>query len=332
MDTLKKKTSRSDKILEIVMNNKAIFIALVIALFFSLAAPKFLVSRNLLNVLRQVCVSSIVSAGITLVLGSGNMDLSVGHMLGLIGIIMAKMLVKDIPVPLAILIGVAAGAFCGFLNAFLIEAFKLPPFIVTIASSSLFLGAGYLITNMVPVSGLPKSFVNIGQGYFFGIPIPVYIMIAVIAVMAVLTNKTAFGRHAIAMGGNLEATRVSGIDVVKTRFFVYIAMGICCALAAVVMTARSASAQVTAGDGMEMDAITAVVIGGTSLMGGNANIVGTLFGCIIVGMLNNGLNLMGVNSSWQVIVKGMMCLLALVLDSSSTIFYEKLRNKKAKRE
>ena len=314
--------------IELLMNNKAIFITLFIGILIALAEPLFFTPRNLLNVLRQVCVSTIVGVGITLVLGSGNMDLSVGHMLGLIGIVIGKLLVNGVPVPAAVLMGLFCGALCGFLNAALIEAFKLPPFIVTIATSSLFLGSGYLITNMVPVSNLPSTFVEIGQGYALGIPIPVYIMIAVVALMTVITNRTIFGRHAIAMGGNIEATRVSGIDVRKSRFLVYIIMGVCVAVAAIVMTARSASAQVNAGDGMEMDAITAVVIGGTSLMGGNANIVGTLFGCIIIGMLNNSLNLMGVDSSWQIIVKGMMCLFALMLDSTSTELYKKIRSKK----
>ena len=167
---------------------------------------------------------------------------------------------------------------------------------------------------MVPVSNLPQQFVNIGQGYTFGIPNQVYIMFFMVILMAFILNKTKFGRYALAMGGNREATRLSGINTKLIRWGVYAVMGVYVAVAAVMLTARSASAQVSAGQNTEMDAIAAVVVGGTPMSGGSANVVGTLFGCLIVGVINNGLNLMGVDANWQLIAKGLMILFAIVLD------------------
>lgn len=313
----------------ILLGNKAFIILIVLGAALSFITPLFLTTDNLFNVLRQITVSALVSIGFTLVLGSGHMDLSIGALVGFLGIILAKIMVADVPIWVAIIICILAGLLCGAFTSTLITAFALPPFIVTLAMQQVYKGAGYLITNMVPVYDLPDDFLVIGQGYIGPVPIPVYIMLALTLVMSVVVNRSVFGRHAIAMGGNMEATRVSGIDTNKVRMGVYMVAGLCAALGSIVITSRSASAQITAGHGMEMDAIAAVVIGGTPMKGGSANVVGTLFGCLIVGVVNNGLNLLGIDSNWQVIAKGLLILFAVILDTVSTKFYENLKKKQS---
>ena len=304
-----------------LMGNKSIIILLLLIVIMTFASEVFMTQKNISNVMRQICVSAVMGFGYTIIIGSGHIDLSVGTMMGFIGILVAKMMVGGVPMIIAILLGCIIGCICGALNATLITIFALPPFIVTLATRSLYEGTGYLITKMVPVSQLPDKFINLGQGYLFYIPIPVYVMAITLIAMTILASRTKLGRHAIAMGGNPEAARVSGINIGWTRTKVYMTAGLCVGIAAALLTARSASAQVAAGQGMEMDSIAAVVIGGTPMGGGKATVIGTLVGCMIVGVVKNGLNLLGVNSNWQVIAKGMMILLAIVLDVISVRVY-----------
>lgn len=311
-----KKSEAGAFLRNLLMGNKAFLIVLGMCIIMSIASPVFLRTSNLLNITRQVCVSTLLSIGFTVVLSSGHMDLSVGTLMGLCGMVLAKMIKEGgVPVPVAIVITLLLGTVCGALNAAMITTFRVVPFVATMATQSIFKGANYLISNLVPVAGLPSSLVFIGQGYFLGIPVPVYIMIVVIILVWIMMNRTKFGRYVLAMGGNAEAARVSGINVDKMRYGVYMVGGFCTGIASVVMTARTASAQVSAGTGMEMDAIAAVVIGGTAMSGGNANVWGTLFGCLIVGIVNNGLNLLGVDSNWQVIAKGVLILFAVIIDT-----------------
>ena len=271
-----------------------------------------------------------LSIGFTVVLSSGHMDLSVGTLLGLCGMVLAKMIKEaGIPLPIAIILTLLLGTACGALNAATITIFRVVPFVATLATQSIFKGANYLISNLVPVAGLPDELVFIGQGYLLGIPVPIYIMLLVIILVWIMMNRTKFGRYVLAMGGNAEAARVSGINVDKMRYGVYMVGGFCTGIAAVVMTARTASAQVSAGQNMEMDAIAAVVIGGTAMSGGNANVWGTMFGCLIVGIVNNGLNLLGVDSNWQVIAKGVLILFAVIIDTLSARAQAERLNKQA---
>ncbi|MBC8537147.1 ABC transporter permease [Feifania hominis] len=313
----------------VLLGNKSYLILAVLVIALSIMSPLFLTPSNLLSVLRQVTVSAIVCAGFTLLLGSGHMDLSVGMILCACGVVCGKLLVAGMPIWFAILVTVVAGGLMGAINAGLITLFALPAFIVTLATSSVYKGVAFLVTKNVPVSGLPDAFNFIGKGYWLGIPVPIYVMVLALLVMWVILNRTVFGRQAISMGGNAEATRVSGVRVGKLRVFCYMAMGIFTGLAAVIQTARSASAQLSAGADMTMDAIAAVVIGGTSMKGGNANIVGSLVGCLIVGIVNNGLNLMHVDANWQIVAKGLLILMAVILDSISTKMYKKSAAKKS---
>jgi ribose/xylose/arabinose/galactoside ABC-type transport system permease subunit len=312
-----------------VLRNKVAVIVIVFAVVLNFITPLFLTPTNLFNVLRQITVTAILSVGFTLVLGAREIDLSVGALLGLVGVILAKLLVAGVPIWLAIVLSLAFGTVCGMVGGTIITLFDIPAFIVTLAMAQVYRGANYLITGMAPVTKLSEQFAFIGQGYWGRIPIPVYILTVVVVVVAIIVNRTLFGRHAIAMGGNTEAARLCGIKVGRVRVGVYALAAVCASIGAVVMTARAASAQIGAGQGLEMDAITAVVIGGTPLYGGNANVIGTLFGCMIVGMVNNGLNLLGIDSNWQVVAKGLLILFAVLSDVVTTRFYENMRRRQS---
>ena len=245
--------NRSQWVQKLLMGNKAFMICLGLCVIMAIASPVFMRTSNLLNVLRQVCVSTLLSIGFTVVLASGQIDLSVGNMLGLCGMVLAK-LIKDVslPLPVAILFTLMLAMICGALNAALITVFRVVPFIVTLATQSIFKGATYLISNLVPVAGLPDSLLTLGQGYWLGIPVPVYIMLVIVVMAWIMVNRTKFGRYVLAMGGNSEAARVSGINVDKMRFGVYMCCGLCTGIGAIIMTARTASAQVAAGQGLSL--------------------------------------------------------------------------------
>ena len=313
----------------LLMGNKALLIMLLMCAFLAIASPVFFRVSNLLNVCRQVCVSTLLSVGFTMILASGHMDLSVGTLMGLCGMVLGILLRDGTPMGLAILACLGLGVAGGALNAGLITLFDLPPFVVTLATQSIFKGANYIISKLVPIVILNRNLVFLGQGYLFGVPVPVYIALLAVIVVWVVMNKTKFGRHVLAVGGNKDAAKVCGINVNKMRFLVYMSAGLCIGIAAIVMTARVASAQVAAGVGMEMDAIAAVVIGGTAMSGGNANVFGTLFGCLIVGLVNNGLNLLSIDTNWQVIIEGVMVLVAVVIDVTSRRIYASWLSKQA---
>jgi ribose/xylose/arabinose/galactoside ABC-type transport system permease subunit len=278
-----------------------------------------LTKDNLLNVVRQVAISGVMSLGFTIIMASGCMDLSVGNMLSMIGVIVAILAKIDgMPLAVACLAGIVVGVVCGVINATISTVFNLAPFIVTLAMGNVFEGATYLIAGGKPISGLPDTLIHIGQGYILGIPIPVLILFAVAIIMWLFLSQTKTGRHILAIGGNVNAARVCGVNVSRTKLIAYICMGISVALGAIIMDGRVASAQVAAGKGMEMDALAAVVIGGTPLGGGYGNMIGTLIGCLIVGVMNNGLNLLHVSSYWQMVAKGAIILFAIILDSISS--------------
>ena len=308
----------------VIISNKAILMIIMLIIALSILSPYFFTSRNLLNVLRQVCVNAILACGFALVLGNGGIDLSIGATAGLTGIFMAQLMVASVPIGVAIFVGIVVGAIIGISNASIITLFKLPPFLVTMAMMSILRGTCYLVTRQQPVTGLPQSFTWIGQGYLFYIPFPIYIMLMVIITTWIIANRTKLGRYLLAMGGNLEAARVSGVNIVAVRYGVYVITGICGAIASVVMCARAASAQPTGGLNMGLDAVAAAVIGGTSMAGGTANIIGAFFGALIVGLVNNGLNLLGIDSSWQIVAKGALILIAVILDSVSTMVLSKV--------
>lgn len=276
----------------------------------------FLELSNLLNVLNQVSINGLVAIGMTFVIITGGIDLSVGSTLALSGAMLAAMLKAGVPGGAAICGAVLVGAFLGAFNGFTISRFRLQPFIVTMATMTIYRGTTLVFTNGRPITGLGKDalYLAMGQGRFFGIPYNGLLFIFALCVTAYILSRTVFGKGVYAIGGNAEAARLSGISVQSTQIWSYVLSGAFAALAAVILVSRLDSAQPVAGQGYELDAIAAVVLGGTSLSGGRGMMVGTLIGALIIGVLNNGLNLMEVSAFYQQIVKGAVILLAVLMD------------------
>ncbi|MBN8234145.1 ribose ABC transporter permease [Halobacillus kuroshimensis] len=289
---------------------------LVLITVVSIINPSFLEPLNLLNLLRQVAINALIAYGMTFVILTGGIDLSVGSILALSSALMAGMMVSGIDPILAILIGCLLGALMGAVNGLLITKGKMAPFIATLATMTMFRGLTLVYTDGNPITGLGDSyaFQLFGRGYFLGIPVPAVTMLLAFAVLWVILHKTPFGRRTYAIGGNEKAAFISGINVSRVKVLVYSLAGLLSALAGAILTSRLNSAQPTAGTSYELDAIAAVVLGGTSLSGGRGLIVGTLIGALIIGTLNNGLNLLGVSSFFQMVVKGVVIIIAVLMD------------------
>jgi len=283
--------------------------------------PDFLSVNNLLNVLRQVSINAIIAFGMTFVILTGGIDLSVGSILALTGAVTAGMMAGGTDPVLAMLFGLILGALLGAVNGVLIAKGNVAPFIATLATMTIYRGLTLVYTEGRPISGLGDSlsFQLLGKGYFFGIPIPVVTMLISFGILYFILKKTTFGRRVYAVGGNEEASKLSGIKTGRIKIYVYALTGFLSALAALILTSRLNSAQPTAGQMFELDAIAAVVLGGTSLTGGRGWIVGTLIGALIIGVLNNGLNLIGVSSFFQQVVKGLVILFAVLIDRKKLI-------------
>ncbi|MCR6107675.1 ribose ABC transporter permease [Salipaludibacillus agaradhaerens] len=279
--------------------------------------PSFLSFGNVLNVLRQVSINALIAFGMTFVILTGGIDLSVGSMLALSGAVTATLMASGVDPVLAMLIGLLTGVVLGAINGFIIAKGKVAPFIATLATMTIYRGLTLVFTDGRPVSGLGGEngmFELLGRGYLFGVPVPAVTMLVSFLVLYLILKKTTFGRRVYAVGGNEEASILSGIKVDRIKVYVYSLTGFLSALAGIILTSRLNSAQPTAGTMYELDAIAAVVLGGTSLTGGRGWIVGTLIGALIIGVLNNGLNLLGVSSFFQQVVKGSVILLAVLMD------------------
>lgn len=292
----------------------------VIVIILSVMSENFLTVDNILTVLRQVSINALIAFGMTFVILTGGIDLSVGSILALAGSITAGMLASGMDPILAILIGLLAGAVMGAFNGLIITKGKVAPFIATLATMTIFRGLTLVYSDGRPITGLSDSltFKMIGQGYFLGIPVPVVTMLAAYGILYFILKKTVFGRQVYSIGGNEEASILSGISADKVKIWVYSLTGLLSALAGIILTSRLNSAQPTVGVAYELDAIAAVVLGGTSLSGGRGWIFGTLIGALIIGVLNNGLNLLDVSSFFQQVVKGSVILLAVLLDRKKT--------------
>ncbi|MBU9673158.1 ribose ABC transporter permease [Planococcus sp. CP5-4] len=297
------------------------FIGLILIIIIITAInPSFLSMSNILNVLRQVSINALIAFGMTFVILTGGIDLSVGSILALTGAVTAGMMASGIDPILAMLLGLFLGAVLGAINGVIIAKGKVAPFIATLATMTIYRGLTLVYTEGRPISGLGDSmaFQMLGKGYFLGIPIPVVTMLISFGILYFILKKTTFGRRVYAVGGNEEASVLSGINADRIKIYVYSLVGALAALASLILTSRLNSAQPTAGQMFELDAIAAVVLGGTSLTGGRGWIVGTLIGALIIGVLNNGLNLIGVSSFFQQVVKGAVILLAVLLDRKKT--------------
>lgn len=300
------------------MSELTTVIALIILMaVITIINSNFLTANNLLNLLLQVTSNALIAFGMTFVILTGGIDLSVGSILALSSALTAGLLGSGMPVTLAILISLILGCILGMMNGLLISYGKLAPFIVTLATMTIFRGATLVYTNGNPITkGLSDTFLFqfLGQGYIVGIPFPVIIMFIVFIVLYVLLHKTAFGKSVYAIGGNEKASYISGVKLNKVKIIIYSISGIMASISGLIITSRLSSAQPTAGASYEMDAIAAVVLGGTSLSGGKGRILGTLIGALIIGVLNNGLNIIGVSAFWQQVVKGVVILIAVLID------------------
>lgn len=300
-----------------VLQRMGPFLGLIlIVVILSIISSDFLSISNVFNVLRQVSINALLAFGMTFVILTGGIDLSVGSIIALSSALAAGMMAAGTNPWLAILVGLLSGAAMGTINGVIITRGKVAPFIATLATMTIFRGLTLVYTQGKPITGLPDSFGLIGRGYLFQIPMPVIWMLAAFIVLYVILKFTSFGRHVFAVGGNEEATRLSGINTHGVKTLVYSISGLLASLSGIILTSRLNSAQPTAGTSYELDAIAAVVLGGTSLSGGKGWIAGTLVGAMIIGILDNGLNLLNVSSFYQQVVKGGVILLAVLLDRS----------------
>lgn len=288
------------------------FVIIFVAL--SITSRSFLTVHNLLNVALQTSVNALLAIGMTFVILTAGIDLSVGSILAFSSAITAGLLVGHVNIFLASVVGLVVGALAGLLNGIFVAYGRLAPFIVTLGTLTLFRGATEIYTGGVPIFNLPEAFSGFGAGTLVGIPIPVLVTAVIFALGLLALQRTTHGRRIYAIGGNERAAFLAGIPVKRYLMAVYVISGALAALAGLVLTSRLGSAEPTAGTGYELDAITAVVLGGTSLFGGEGTLWGTIIGALILGVISNGLNLLNVNSFYQDAIKGVIILFAIMLD------------------
>lgn len=306
---------------EWLIEQKSLIALLFLVVIVSFLNPNFFTVDNILNILRQTSVNAIIAVGMTLVILTAGIDLSVGSVLALCGAFAATLVAMEVPVLVAVPTALLAGAALGAISGIIIAKGKVQAFIATLVTMTLLRGVTMVYTDGRPIStgftDTADTFAWFGTGYALGIPVPVWLMVVVFAGAWYLLNHTRFGRYVYAVGGNESATRLSGINVDRVKIGVYAICGLLAALAGIIVTSRLSSAQPTAGMGYELDAIAAVVLGGTSLMGGKGRIMGTLIGALIIGFLNNALNLLDVSSYYQMIAKAVVILLAVLVDNKN---------------
>ncbi|PWC19402.1 ribose ABC transporter permease [Brenneria corticis] len=307
---------------EWLLEQKSLIALLILIAVVSAMSPNFFTLNNLFNILQQTSVNAIMAVGMTLVILTSGIDLSVGSLLALTGAVAASIVGLEVNALLAVFGALALGALIGAGTGVIVSKGKVQAFIATLVMMLLLRGVTMVYTNGSPIntgfSDVADTFGWFGIGRPLGIPTPIWIMAVVFAAAWYMLHHTRLGRYIYALGGNESATRLSGISVDKIKIIVYSLCGLLSALAGIIEVARLSSAQPTAGTGYELDAIAAVVLGGTSLAGGKGRIVGTLIGALILGFLNNGLNLLGVSSYYQMIVKAVVILLAVLVDNKSS--------------
>ena len=295
--------------------NLAILVAFIIlCVGLSIATPAFFTKDNILNVLRQVATNSNLAIGLTMAIIIGGIDLSVGAILAFSGLLCASFISDGMNLGLAVLLAFTLGALFGLLNGLIIAYTNMPPFVVTLATQNIARGIVNVYANGQPISARNPVFNFLGVGYFLGIPLPVIYSFVLLAVMILILGRSKFGRQLYAVGGNEEAARFSGINIKKVKIIVYTLCGALASFSGIILAARMYSGQPTAGDGFELDAIAASVLGGVSFSGGVGKLGGTIIGVLVLGVLTNGLNLLNINFFWQYIIKGIIILLAVYLD------------------
>lgn len=291
------------------------FIVLCVAV--GIAAPTFFGARNILNLLRQSSIIGIIAVGMTSVIISGNFDISVGAVAAISGAVVMKLLGNGVPLPLVILAGLALGLVIGVCNGVVVAKFAVPSLIATMGMTTILNGAVLMVTGGYPISGKYDLFDYIGNGYILNIPIPVIIFALAVAGMFFILRSTKFGRYIFSVGGNEESSRLSGIKPDRIKIMVFAVSGMLSALAGIVLSSRLGTATPVAGAGYDMDAIASVVIGGTSVLGGEGSVLKTVIGVLFMSVINNAFNLLGVDVYFQYIVKGLIIIIAVGADSYS---------------
>jgi len=312
------KNRTTNPIVGIVKNNVGILSVLVLlCVIVSIATSKFLKPNNLISVLRQISINAYIALGMTLIIILGHIDLSVGAIVAMSGTLTVGFIVtQGLPIPVAILLGILLGMAAGLISGMIVTYFRVPAFIITMAMMNVCSGVAYVYSGGQATRINNDFFSAIGTGYLFNtIPLPVVYMIILIIVISFLLGKTKFGTYIYAIGGNREAARLSGVPIKKVEIAVFTISGVLSAFAGLVLCSRMYSGQPSVGSGYELDAIAACVLGGTSMSGGKGRISGTIFGAMVIGVISNGLNLIGVSSYWQLIVKGLIIACAVLLDS-----------------
>jgi ribose transport system permease protein len=304
-----------------ILTRYGVLAAFVIELaVFAFISPSFLTTDNLLNVTLQASINAIIAAGMTFVILTSGIDLSVGSVVALTGIIVTSLVKLPLPpfaaILIAVLVGTAFGSASGWAGGVFVSRFKITPFVVTLALMTIWRGVAFVVTDGRPVWELPAEFAWIGGGRVAGIPVPTIIMVIVYIVTHIVLTRMRFGRYVYAVGGNIEAARLAGIRTNRTLTSVYVLCGALSALSGVLLASRMNSGQPNAGMMYELDAIAAVVVGGTSLSGGRGTIIGTLIGALLIAVLRNGLNLMNVSSYLQQVIVGAVILAATMMDRS----------------
>lgn len=296
-----------------------LFVLIAICIFFSIAArPVFLTLGNFKNILRQVSMLGVCAVGMSCVILTGGIDISVGSVVGLSGMLCAKLMVHfSIHPVLAVVMALIVCALIGMFNGFCINRLQIPPIITTLAMMGLLRGVVYLLCGGLTISGFTEHFKFIGQGYISEVPFPVIITIVVFIFGHFFLNRSKYGRYTYGLGGNEEATRLSGVNVQKQKYLLYMISSLCAGIAGIMMLSRLNSGQPTTGDGLEMQVVTAVVLGGISINGGEGKLMGVIFGVLIIGVLQNGLILLSVSSYWQMVVQGAVLLFAVAFDGAT---------------
>ncbi len=292
------------------------FVVLCVALTF--LNKYFLTTGNVVNILQQTSINGILALGMTLVILTGGIDLSVGSVMAISSMVAATFVTADHPRSLWLVLplGVGAGAFLGLINGLVVAYLKVPSFVATLGMLSVARGLTYAYTDGMPVPNLSENFLSLGEGAFLGVPLPIIVLALLFGALWWLLTQTTYGRSIYAVGGNVRSARAAGIATKRVIASVYVFSGALAAMGGLVLAARTSAALPQAGVGYELDAIAAVVIGGTSLTGGIGSVAGTLLGALIIGTINNGLDILGVSSAYQQIVKGCIIVVAVLLDYS----------------
>lgn len=318
MNENKNLSIKNNPILGMFVNNKGILgVLIILCIIVTLATDKFLTTNNIISVLRQISINAYIALGMTFIIILGHIDLSVGSIVAMSGTLTVGFIVNQgIPMGIAIVLGILLGVLAGFISGVVVACFRVPAFIITMAMMNICSGIPYVYSGGQSTRINDKFFAEIGTGYLFNvIPLPVVYMVVLIIIFSFMLSKTKFGTYVYAIGGNREAARLSGVPIKKVEIAVFTLSGLLSAFAGLVLCSRMYSGQPSVGDGYELDAIAACVLGGTSMSGGKGRISGTVIGAMVIGIISNGLNLIGVSSYWQLIVKGLIIGCAVLLDA-----------------